>query len=245
MRIYAALLAVLSLPGFAGAAPTSSTFTTNDPLQVPGSTLSPGTYQLSVEEDSLRDRAVVRITSRDQSTNLLLLAVPSKQLKGEHQGPLIVWTTTEGGKKAVRAWVRPDKKGELEFAYPKDEAVALANQVSERVVAVDPASDKLPALPSLTRDDMKIVNLWLLSRTEASPAEGGSKIAAAHYEPPAEAVATQSTASDAASSATATQTVASAARPTRLPHTAGHDFEFIAAGGLLLLAALSIKAARA
>ena len=246
MRLTASLFAAFSLSILAGAAPISSTVTTNEALQVPGNTLSPGTYQLSVEEDVLRDRAVVRITSSDQSTNLLLLAVPSKGLQGDRNGALLVWRTSDSGKKALRAWVRPDGKGELEFAYPKDEAVALANQVNERVVAVDPASDKLPALPSLTKDDMKVVNLWLLSRTVAAPgaADQEPKIAAAHYEPPADAVQAQNTPAAQPAPVADTQTVASTPRPKRLPHTAGHDFEFMAIGGLLLLAAFGVRIAR-
>jgi len=48
-------------------------------LQIPGATLKAGTYAFSVE-DRLQDRAILRITAKDNDKHYFLLTVPNGKL---------------------------------------------------------------------------------------------------------------------------------------------------------------------
>lgn len=180
-RLFAAV-AIFCGSALAASNVPDATFVVQDSLQVPGSKLEPGKYKLSLQQYDLPDRAIVRLTGEEHGTNVLLLAIPNRSLTGSGKNEIIKWNAKQSSDQALRGWTLPEKNGSLEFVYPKEEAAALANKVSERVVAVDPASEKLPALPAMSADDMKIVNLWLLSYNKTAPSEPG-KLAAAHYQP--------------------------------------------------------------
>lgn len=156
--LLAALLAAGSVYG--QAANTSQNVTVSEKLQIPGASLKPGAYTFSVE-DRLQDRAIVRITSQDESKHYLILTVPSANLGQASSDGLVFFTNASAKDRALRGWACADCSPGLEFVYPKAEAAKLTDETGEPVLAVDPSYDKLPA--NLSPDDMKVVTLWLLS----------------------------------------------------------------------------------
>ena len=70
----------------------------------------------------------------------------------------------------------------VEFVYPKAEAVAIAKSNQSKVPAIDPASEGKVADKSLSKDDMEVVTLWLLSSTTVGPNDTTPAIKAEKYQ---------------------------------------------------------------
>jgi hypothetical protein len=70
----------------------------------------------------------------------------------------------------------------LEFVYPKEEAVAIAKSNQAKVPAVDPASEGRPlTIKGLSKSDLELVTLWLLSATHVGPEDSSGGIQAERY----------------------------------------------------------------
>ncbi len=174
------LLAITFAAGsaYAQTANASQNVTLNEKVQIPGASLKPGEYTFSVE-DRLQDRAIVRITSQDQSKHFLVLTVPSADLGQAGSDGLVLFTKSSGKDQALRGWACPDCSPGLEFVYPKAEAAKLTDETGEAVLAVDPTYDKLPV--NLSADDMKVVTLWLLSPERITAGNKGKGVKAEKY----------------------------------------------------------------
>ncbi len=163
---------------YAQTASESQSVTLQDKVKIPGASLKPGTYTFSVE-DRLQDRAIVRITSQDQSKHFLVLTVPSAKLAQQGSDGLVRFTTPNGKDGVLRGWACPGCTPGLEFVYPKAEAAKLTDETAEPILAVDPTYDKLPA--NLSPDDMKVVTLWLLSPERITASNKGKGVKAEKY----------------------------------------------------------------
>jgi hypothetical protein len=155
----------------------------------------------------------------------LLLGAPNSDLANKQAG-IVDWKAPSGSERVLGGWVLPGRQEALEFAYPKEEAAKLANALNRAVLAVDAASDKLPPLPSMTPDDMKVVHLWLLEYQKVGP-DGGGKLTATAYKP-----------------AEQNQMAANRALPSRLPRTASNDYRWMLIGLSLLIASFLVRVAR-
>lgn len=211
LRPVAVALLFASLPGLAVAAdaPTAK-FRLEQSTIAPGATLPPGDYSIQVI-DHLQDRVLLRVEGKEGASNAVFIAVPSKELTG-HSGP-VNWTTKTEGTTALRGFVF--NNGAFEFVYPKDQAVSLAKSNGIGVLAVDPASEGKPSeLAKLSKDDMQIVTLWMLTPKRVEAAAGEVSISAAKY---------QSSAVNEGSAAPGNQQASVSSHPAilkRLPHTA-------------------------
>ncbi len=156
----------------------TQTVTLDHKLQVPGATLKPGQYTFMVE-DRLEDRAIIRITSGNNNSHELLLAVPNDKLNESEHGKLLFFPTGGADKQILQGWMCPSCQSALEVVYPKGEAVKITGESAKPVIAVDPTYDKLPK--NLLPDDMKVVTLWLLSPKEVTPEQKGKGVTAAKY----------------------------------------------------------------
>jgi len=215
-------------PAFGASAPLpgnqSVHFRIDHQTEIPGDTLKPGSYTISVV-DHLQDRAVVRIAGPNAKSPLFL-GLPNSGLTSSGSGP-IAWDHDVEGKAALRGFSFPDGST-LEFVYPKTEAVAIAKANGNHVVAVDPQSEGKLDVPQMTKDDRQMVTLWVLTPTPVTGTDSGPGISAARYQP--------------ASSSGSTRTVASARPPkpvrpaiSALPHTASNMW-LIALAALLSFA---------
>jgi len=100
--------------------------TVNEPIQVPGKVLQPGKYVMRLL-DSPANRHIVQIFNGDETQlQTTILAIPNYRLQPTGETEFGWWETPAGQPKAMRAWFYPGDNFGQEFAYPKNEAVAIA-----------------------------------------------------------------------------------------------------------------------
>ena len=111
-----------------------TTLTFNEPVQVPGTTLSAGTYVFKLADSS--DRTIVQIWNEDETrlvTTILAIAdyrakTPDKTIVSFDERPA-------GQPEALKAWFYPGDNSGVEFVYPKQRATELA-QANQPVPSV-------------------------------------------------------------------------------------------------------------
>jgi hypothetical protein len=107
--------------------------TVNEPVQVPGKVLQPGKYVMKLM-DSPSNRHIVQIfNEREDQLQTTVLAIPNYRLQPTGQTEFQWWETPANQPKAMRAWFYPGDNFGQEFAYPKNEAVAIAATATENV----------------------------------------------------------------------------------------------------------------
>jgi len=100
--------------------------TVNEPIQVPGKVLQPGKYVMKLM-DSPSNRHIVQIFNGDESQIVTtVLALPNYRLEPTGKTEFGFWETPPGQPRALRAWFYPGDNFGQEFAYPKNEAVSIA-----------------------------------------------------------------------------------------------------------------------
>ncbi len=239
------------------AEPAASQFTISEQSKVPGLTLKPGTYSIRVV-DHLSDRLIVRVDSAQGNAHATFLGIQNGNItKPSASGP-VVWTKSPKGGAAIRGFEFPGGGPVVEFVYPKAEAVSIATVNDSKVPAIDPASEGKVADKGLSKDDLEVVTLWLLSSTTVGPSDGTAGdakpgIQAERYQaPPSSQVASVGpgpAVSDAGSQAT-TGTRAASSQPAvrkpkpviaKLPHTASMMPLVWMMGGMALLGAAILR----
>ena len=139
-----------------------TTVTFSQPFEIPGvsaqgsapSTLPAGTYVFTLV-DSLSDRNVVRIFSRDEKTvHATILAIPNYRLKATDKTVMTFSERAAGDPQAIRAWFYPGDNSGQEFVYPKKRALELAKitqtpilYIPDDVAAAPAAEVALKAVP--------------------------------------------------------------------------------------------------
>ena len=170
----------------------ASQFQISEKTQVPGHTLKPGNYTITVV-DRLSDRMVLRITSPNGKEESTFLAVPATAAfpAQSSSGPINMRTTSNHGA-ALRGFVFADGT-RAEFVYIKAEAVPLAKANDTTLVAIDPASEGRPDKSNLSPTDRKLVSLWMLTPTVVgnTPGMQAQRYQEASSSTPATASATQ------------------------------------------------------
>jgi hypothetical protein len=182
LRSVVVALFFASLPGLSMAVDApSGQFRLEQSAIAPGTVLRPGEYSIRVI-DHLQDRFLVRVEKKQGASHAVFIAVPTKSLAG-HTG-LVNWTAAAAqGKAALRGFVFSNGGSALEFVYPKDEAVSLAKANGTPVLAVDPSSEgKSAELAQLSKDDMQIVTLWMLTPTKVDAPAGEATVSASKYQ---------------------------------------------------------------
>jgi len=196
----------------------SAKFSVSEATAIPGRTLSPGSYSVRVV-DHLSDRYIMRVDG--PSGHTLFIGVPSKDFPADSKGE-ITWSAPANGATYIRGWNFASLPAPLEFAYPKNDAVAIAKANNAHVTAIDPESEGILSKTELSKDEMHIITLWLLSPTQVGP-DAPAGIQAARL-----------------------QQVASLHKPVvaRLPHTASAMPWVWLLGIFSLFGALSLRTAR-
>jgi hypothetical protein len=107
--------------------------TVNESIQVPGAVLEPGKYVMKLM-DSPSNRHIVQIfNEREDDLKATILAIPNYRLQPTGETEFGWWETPAGQPKAMRAWFYPGDNFGQEFAYPKNEAVAIAQRTDQNV----------------------------------------------------------------------------------------------------------------
>ena len=103
-----------------------TTITINAPMQIPSTTLQPGTYTLKLMESN-SDRHIVTVWDKDGMHLITtILAIPNTRLTPTGKSKFTFWETPAGEPAALRAWFYPGDNFGQEFAYPKEQADAIA-----------------------------------------------------------------------------------------------------------------------
>ena len=157
----------------------SSDFTISQQTQIPGTTLKPGSYTIHVV-DKLADRTILEVDNASGKAMATFLGLSGAGLPKSSTGKIAYDSGTDG-KNALRGFAFP-KGPTLEFVYPKAEAVSLAKANGNKVPAIDPASEGRVADPSLSKSDMQVVTLWMLSTTKVGTDGTGPGIKAEKYQ---------------------------------------------------------------
>ncbi len=138
--LFAAGLAVLSSPAAKADQWNQKTIVTfNEPVEIPGHVLVPGTYVFKVGVgDNSTDRNVVTVYNKQENHVYgLFLAIPDYRLTPAGKPIITFDERAAGSPEAVRAWFYPGDEYGHEFVYPKSEAMRLA-KTNNRPVASMP-----------------------------------------------------------------------------------------------------------
>ena len=162
----------------AGSETPSATFSVSQQTLVPGMTLQPGSYSIKVL-DHLQDRYIVRIDNASGKEHSTFISVQDPKIKVSGKTGVVPWSAGPDGNSALRGFSFGSSSPALEFVYPKSDAVAIAKLNDSKVPAIDPASEGRPAeVSGLSKEDMEIVTLWLLSSSTVGPSDTAPTIRA-------------------------------------------------------------------
>lgn len=126
--LFAAVLGVMTITPKASADEWNkkTIITINEPMEVAGVVLIPGTYVFKLQ-DSQADRHIVLIQNdREDKTYAQVFAVPDYRIQPTGSSRFLFWETPAGQPKALRAWFYPGDYFGQEFMYPKERATQIA-----------------------------------------------------------------------------------------------------------------------
>lgn len=158
MKTTRALLILLGLVAFAGAVAIQTqaqTFnkktkiTFSQPVAVPGMTLPAGGYTFTIL-DSFGERNIVQIWNEDKTQLITtILAIPDYRLEAAGKTIIQFRERPAGSPQALKAWFYPGHNYGIEFVYPKQQAVQIAQATNEIVPAetVEPTPSTLKTVP--------------------------------------------------------------------------------------------------
>lgn len=184
-------------------------FTFNQPIELPGVTLPPGTYIFRLM-DALAGRHVMQVTAKDSTnkTHGLFLTISAQRPKPSDNAELRFLETPAGLPAAVKTWWYPGNITGREFIYPKSQARRLAQATNQTVLTT--------RAESMTDDQMKTADLTYMSPTGQETALTDEQIVAAARNTPPVGTASADTS---ARAPVQEGTMASAPTRTRLPKT--------------------------
>jgi len=107
--------------------------TVGEPIQVPGKVLQPGKYVMRLMESPSNRHIVQIFNERENELQTTILAIPNYRLQPTGETEFGWWETPAGQPKALRAWFYPGDNFGQEFAYPKNEAMAIAQNTQQNV----------------------------------------------------------------------------------------------------------------
>lgn len=167
MRIRIGLIALSTVLASASllAEPPASTFNISSPSNIPGATLQPGSYTISVV-NKLSDRIILRVDSPAGDVHTTFIGIPNAHIARPAEAGAVAWTGSAHGSTYLKGWYFPKTSTVVEFVYPKADALAIAGANPSTVPAIDPASEGKVADSTLSQDDMQLLTLWLLSVQE-------------------------------------------------------------------------------
>lgn len=139
-RTYSVTAAVVLLAAGLASAQNSernTKVTFSAPVSLPGITLPAGTYTFKLA-DSLSTRHVVRVANADDTQVLgTFIAIAAERPQAAREAVITFRETPANMPPAIRYWYYPGNTIGQEFAYPKDQAMQIANATGEEVLAIE------------------------------------------------------------------------------------------------------------
>jgi hypothetical protein len=154
-------------------AASTANFTLSSPSRIPGSTLEPGSYSIHVV-NRLSDRVILTVDGADGGARATFLGIPNSRIERPSSSGPVRWANPVEGVEYLKGWYFPGFASVVEFVYPKAEAVAIATANPAKVPAIDPASEGKASDNTLSKNDMQLLTLWLLSFQQVGPENSAS-----------------------------------------------------------------------
>src|SRR5262249_36776563 len=109
--------------------------TFSGPVQIPGATLPAGSYVFKLA-DIPGNRHVVQVFDKDEMKIFAtLLAIPNDRLAPRDKPVILFAERAAGSPQAVKVWYYPGDRTGDEFVYPKSQAMRIAKETHQRVLA--------------------------------------------------------------------------------------------------------------
>jgi hypothetical protein len=183
--------------------------TFSGPVQIPGVTLTAGTYVFKLA-DLQSNRHVVQVFDKDEKKLYgTILAIPEQKLDPSDKPVVMFAERPAGSPQAVKAWFYPGETIGNEFVYPKDQAMKIARDTHQSVLSMDETS--ATSTDEERRDAMKSAKLSRVDESGTTTAYSTEQSAQA--QPMTTTAPATSTASAAPAAATTTAEAAAAAAP--------------------------------
>jgi hypothetical protein len=219
----AMLLTMSATPALAQGQPLDARteFTFNQPVELPGVTLPPGTYVFRFV-DGTTGRKVMQVQAKDASNKTygMFLTINAERPRPSDDAELRFLETPAGQPAAVKTWWYPGNTIGREFIYPKSQARRLAQATRQTVLTTQ--------AENVTNDQMATADLAYVSESGQETALTNEQLVEAAANTPPVGTVTQQSASSAQSTTAADANAASARTPAqegtmaraRLPRTA-------------------------
>jgi hypothetical protein len=111
--------------------------TFSGPVQIPGVTLPAGSYVFKLADIS-GNRHVVQVFDKDEKKiYTTMLAIPNDRLEPADQPVVLFSERASGSPQAVKVWYYPGERIGNEFVYPKSQAVRIAKETHQSVLAMN------------------------------------------------------------------------------------------------------------
>ena len=108
-----------------------------EPTEIPGDILPAGNYIVKVI-NTQETRSIVQFTTPDESSVVAtVLAVPNYRVQAPENTEFVYFQRAEGMGPAIKSWVHPGYNYGVEFVYPKEKAVVLAEKTHETVYTTE------------------------------------------------------------------------------------------------------------
>jgi hypothetical protein len=171
----AALLTLSVTPALAQGQPLDSRteFTFNQPVELPGVTLPPGTYVFRFV-DATTGRKVMQVQAKDASNKTygMFLTISAQRPRPSDDAELRFLETPAGQPAAVKTWWYPGNTIGREFIYPKSQARRLAQATNSTVLTTQ--------AESVTNEQMQTADLAYVNQSgQETPVSDEQLVAAA------------------------------------------------------------------
>ena len=151
--------------------------TFNEPVEIPGQVLGPGTYVFKLA-DSQSDRNIVQVFNKDENHLFgTFLTISDYRLQPAGRTIITFEERPAGSPEAVRAWFYPGKNYGHEFVYPKAKAVQLAKANNLPVPSMPDELVANTTKPAETMQEPHVVELKQAPLKAQKPTEEEVEIA--------------------------------------------------------------------
>src|SRR3954465_5625029 len=115
--------------------------TFSGPVQIPGATLPAGSYVFKLA-DIAGNRHVVQVFDKDEKKiYTTMLAIPNDRLEPADDPVVFFSERSAGSPQAVKVWFYPGERIGNEFVYPKTQAMRIAKETHQSVLAMNEDSN--------------------------------------------------------------------------------------------------------
>jgi hypothetical protein len=236
----AAALTALLAPGVRADEWNKKTVLTfSGPVQIPGATLPAGSYVFKLADLS-GNRHVVQVFDKDEKKiYTTILAIPNQRLEPSDKPVVLFSERASGSPQAVKVWYYPGDTIGNEFVYPKVQAMRIAKETHQSVLATNDETT------TTTSDSMKTAKLGRFN--EAGVWESNDRNVAVYPAPestqtPSPTVAERAPAPEQPRTmAAATGTSGTQSTRKRLPRTASNLVLFELMSGFAIASGLALR----